>query len=47
MQLTRYRLARRDNGDYYYTDVYTDKTLKFSRRLSTISDYSDYVILVY
>ncbi|ACI28825.1 agip124 [Agrotis ipsilon multiple nucleopolyhedrovirus] len=46
-RLRRHRLLRTHNGEYYYMDRYTDKVRKLSHRLNTLSDYDDYLILVY
>lgn len=46
-RLVRYRFVRACGDEYYYIDGYTDKVLNFPYRLKTLSDYSDYLILVY
>lgn len=46
-KLSRYRLVRTLNDEYFYIDKYTHKVQKFSRRLNTLTDYNDYLILVY
>ncbi|AYN45055.1 se95 [Alphabaculovirus alterspexiguae] len=45
--LKRYKFVRAHDGEYYYLDKYTDKVRKFSKQLKTLSDYKDYLILVY
>ncbi|QAT90393.1 hypothetical protein KM622_gp107 [Spodoptera exempta nucleopolyhedrovirus] len=45
--LKRYQFVRTHDGEYHYLDRYTDKVRKFSKRLKTLSDYKDYLVLVY
>ncbi|AAG53788.1 unknown [Helicoverpa armigera nucleopolyhedrovirus] len=46
-QLQQYTYSHTSHGQHYYIDRYTNKEQSFPRQLKVLSDYDNYLLLVY